>query len=80
MRVELELAKCRERTKDESVVLLMMEAKVDVLREFNVFLWNSGSANADNDLTDLRDALKRDIYDMEKWCLAQKILRRERAA
>ncbi len=80
MRVEIELAKCRERTKDEAVVLLMMEAKVDALREFNVFLWNSGSANADNDLTDLRGVLKRDICGMEEWCLAQKMIRSERAA
>lgn len=33
IKLELELAKCRERTKDEAVVLLMMQAKVDVLSE-----------------------------------------------
>lgn len=34
IKLEIELAKCRERTTDESIVLLMMQAKVDVLREW----------------------------------------------
>ena len=58
IKVELELAKCRERTSDEAVVLLMMEAKVDVLREISHTLWNSKLLNAD---------LDRD------WCQTQRL-------
>ncbi len=57
MKVEIELAKCRERTKDESVVLLMMEAKVDVLRA----------------LGGPHEAYNERLFPLANWCSTQRL-------